>query len=337
MSGVTKIQWTDRTWNAGIFGCSKVSEGCRNCYAMTMAARIAGAADAREAREGRGALTARQRAYQSVVRRTAGPGGQSTRGSGGRFVPLRVSDGRPVGEWNNTIIVDENDPEIMAPLRARAPARWFVDSMHDWFHPDVPFAHLDRLFAVMALSAERGHVFQVLTKRPERMAEYLTREETVDAINQQIDDVGDRSGVMIGGEFDGRAWPLPNVWLGTSCEDQAAWDERVPHLLRCPAAVRFVSAEPLLGPIDVSDGVPWGDHDEAAKVDWIIVGGESGPGSRPMDPAWARGIRDQCRAAGVSFFMKQMGGRSGHKGAIEDLPEDLRIREFPVGGGSRQP
>jgi protein gp37 len=131
--------------------------------------------------------------------------------------------------------------------------------------------------------------------------------------------------------------PYPNVWLGTTVENQVEADRRIPHLLALPAAVRFISAEPLLGPINFTliddgrmDGIPIAFNALAGpgwpKLDWIIVGGESGPGARPMDPAWARSIRDQCKAAGTAFFMKQM---SGVRKPLPPIPDDLMIREMP--------
>jgi protein gp37 len=157
------------------------------------------------------------------------------------------------------------------PLRWRQPRRVFVNSMSDLFHERIPAPFLDQVFAVMAQAAR--HTFQVLTKRPERMSEYLTNRD----YGQQ---------------------PLPNVWLGVSVEDQAAVAERIPLLLQTPAAVRFISAEPLLGPLTL----------DLNGIDWVIVGGESGIGFRRMRPEWATDIRDQCTAADVAFLFKQWGG-----------------------------
>jgi protein gp37 len=223
--------------------------------------------------------------------------------------------------------------------------------MSDTFHKSVPFEFIDKIFAVMALC--RQHTFQVLTKRPERMAEYLAR--TAKSISF-FDEAARSFGHTLRFEFEGSnvglcPWPLKNVWLGTSCEDQEAADERIPYLLKCPASVRFLSCEPLLGPINLNKNLggtlwiggqrgcgathkgigtpecprePHHHHDERCMpgIDWAIVGGESGPGARAMDPEWARTLRDQCRPAGVSFFMKQMDKK-------EPIPEDLYVRQFP--------
>jgi protein gp37 len=166
------------------------------------------------------------------------------------------------------------------PLRWRQPRRVFVNSMSDLFHERVPEAFIEEVFRVMA--AAGWHTFQVLTKRPARMHAVVASDTFASAV---------------GGAH---GWPLPNVWLGTSVEDQRRADERVPLLARTPAAVRFLSCEPLLGPLDLA---PWLD-----RLGWVIVGGESGPRHRPMDPDWARALRDQCAAAGVPFFFKQGAG-----------------------------
>lgn len=176
------------------------------------------------------------------------------------------------GWTGRTVFVPER---LSQPLRWRKPRMIFVCSMGDLFHESVPFEHVAAVWGVMAACPE--HTFQVLTKRPERMAEFLAR--------------------RVGGK-----WPLPNVWLGTTTEDQRRADERIPHLLRCPAAVYFVSGEPLLSSLTLP-----ADFLALGPQAWVIVGGESGPDARPMNPAWARGLRDQCRNAGVPYFFKQWG------------------------------
>lgn len=197
-------------------------------------------------------------------------------------------------------------PDRLAqPLRWRKPRRVFVNSLSDLLHKDVPDDYIDRVFAVMALTPR--HTYQILTKRPERMAAYMSR---LMRLAPYLTDTDERS-------FGGRRWesgeafpplPLPNVWLGVSVENQATADERIPHLLATPAAVRFLSCEPLLGPVN-----PWafecpGDPCLCHKrIDWVIVGGESGPHARPMHPEWVRSLRDQCVDSGVSFFFKQWG------------------------------
>lgn len=280
MAERTSIEWTEATWNP-IVGCSIVSPGCTNCYAMTMAARL----------DAMGTLPH----YGGTTQKTkAGP------------------------VWTGKLALAP-EATLLAPLRRRKPTVYFVNSMGDLFHEDVPDAWIDRVFAVMALTPQ--HTYQVLTKRSARMRAYM------DQASGRIADgtialrkhplaiargVGPSAVVPVPHLRPGAQWwPLANVWLGVSAEDQRRADERIPDLLATPAAIRFVSAEPLLGPIDfgqTQEGLPnnawltWLD-----KLDWIIVGGESGKGARPMHPDWARAIRDQCAAAGTAFFFKQWG------------------------------
>ena len=189
------------------------------------------------------------------------------------------------------------------PLRWKRPRKVFVNSMSDLFHKDVPDDYIARVFAVMALAPQ--HTFQVLTKRPGRMRSLLSSEDFESAVFLATE-----------GRFEGYfPWPLPNVWLGTSVENQKWADVRIPQLLDTPAAVRFLSCEPLLGPISLV-------RDPAHPVealDWVIVGGESGPGARPMHPEWARRLRDECFVFGVAFHFKQWG-----EWVTEDQsPEDI--------------
>lgn len=192
--------------------------------------------------------------------------------------------------------------------------------MSDLFHPDIPDAFIDRVFAVMALAP--WHTFQVLTKRPERMREYLSRPAVkvrigLDAMAMCLDAAvrtSGRSTLGMGIQLEAtdinpgglHTWPLPNVWCGVSVEDQATTDERIPLLLQTPAAVRWISAEPLLGPVSLDCWPIFGD-DEKQLLHWVVVGGESGTHARPMHPQWARSLRDQCAAAGVAFLFKQWG------------------------------
>ena len=301
MAERTGIEWTDATWNP-IVGCSIVSKGCTNCYAMNVA----------------GARTAHTDKYRGLT-------------EGSKRQPVWTGE---VRFWEKALI---------DPLRWREPRRVFVNSMGDLFHEAIPDEWIDRVFAVMALSPQ--HSFQVLTKRPQRMRQYLTTADDArlglpkgegerrDHITVEAFEI---NGALSAGKplkaftdeeciINPGRWPLPNVWLGTSCEDQATADERIPLLLGTPAAIRFVSAEPLLGPIDLTDltqKMRVGEHvfdalscdvppedDEwgGACLDWLIVGGESGPHARPMHPDWARSLRDQCQAADVPFFFKQWG------------------------------
>ena len=265
-----------------VVGCSIESAGCKNCYAMKMAHRLQAMG---------------QEKYQGTTEKV---------------------NGKAV--WTGK--VNEADKNTLtAPLRWKKPRRIFVNSMGDLFHEDVPFKLIDKVFTVMARC--RQHTFLVLTKRAGRMQEYVS-----DVMAHQ--EIIHRRAAPIDGAIDPRyVWPLSNVWLGVSVETQKYADERIPCLLETPAAVRFVSAEPLLGPVDFERGgfsLIQKVTSPAGKVwpglDWLIVGGESGPGARPMHPDWARSIRDQCQAAGVPFFVKQMAKKA-------PLPADLMIREFP--------
>ena len=246
MGDQTGIHWTDASWNP-ITGCAKVSQGCKHCYAETVAQRY----------------WARQ-------------------------YPPR-EDGSPRQFTDVQLHRDRLD----MPLRWKRPRRIFVNSMSDLFHPDVPDDFITSVFVTMAY-ADR-HTFQVLTKRPERMAQLLREDSFQEQITWFEND---------GGGEGHLPWPLPNVWLGTSIERQQEADQRIPHLLRTPAAVRFLSCEPLLGPIDLTL-VPFV---YTAPLHWVIVGGESGPHHRPMDVEWARALRDQCQWAGKAFFFKQSSG-----------------------------
>lgn len=206
-----------------------------------------------------------------------------------------------------------------APLRWRKPARVFVNSMSDLFHKDVPDEFIGSVWNTMALTPQ--HTYQILTKRPARARALLTRWAEAGWMWRRDD-------LMWCGPLTG---PLPNVWIGTSVEDQKRADLRIPALLQTPAAVRFLSCEPLLGPVDLQQAVNKLDWLDAANwkpggIDWVIVGGESGPGARPMHPQWARDLRDQCVASEVPFFFKQHG---------EWLGTDKRDPRYtgPVKGG----
>lgn len=256
------IEWTDETWNP-IAGCSKVSAGCKNCYAERMAKRL----------------------VAMGVEKYVGTVDNSGRWTG--FINL---------DWDS----------LRVPYRWRKPRMVFVNSMSDLFHEGVGLGSIQEVFRTMRETPE--HTYQVLTKRPERMRDYVQHREP--------------AGVP------------RNVWLGVSVEDQAAADARIPALLQTPATVRFLSFEPLLGPVDLCD---WYDHksgdacvhpldgyvssdgsyhtwvDNNSRIHWVICGGESGPNARPMHPEWARSLRDQCVGAGVPFFFKQWGGTNKTK------------------------
>jgi len=309
MSTGSSIEWTEATWNP-VVGCTRVSAGCDHCYAVAMTHRLEKMGQA-------------------------------------KYAGLTVLNNHGDRHFNGHVRCVEEALEV--PLKWKKPRRIFVNSMSDLFHRDVPFEFIDRVFAVMALCPQ--HTFQILTKRPERMAEYLSYKRDIgfymtECYEQRLDDwsvrrpIQDQSGWPAKGwEYCSALhnWPLPNVWLGTSCEDQAAADARIPHLLKCPAAVRFISAEPLLGPIDLQQAVTCGcpnggkceidgstghrvipDSAEGGMliecacsrlggIDWVIVGGESGKGARPCNVEWIRSIVRQCREAGVACFVKQLG------------------------------
>ena len=297
----TGIEWTDETWNP-VTGCAKVSQGCKHCYAERMWKRLS--------------------------------------------LPNMPYEGRAFTD------VQCHPDRLTQPLRWVKPRRIFVNSMSDLFHPDVPFEFIDQVFAVMSVTTR--HTFQVLTKRPERMLEWAKRIEADGGCSSDLivpsDDIpwepcrGNRGGC----DNCGPTWPFENVWLGVSVEDQQAADERIPLLLNTPAAKRFLSIEPMLGPIEL-DNVEYAPGDflnvlsleewvglegepevqnspgAGALVDWVIVGGESGPNARPMHPGWVRSIRDACFVAQVPFFFKQWGEWAPHRAvAGGDEGGDLR-------------
>jgi protein gp37 len=279
------------------------------------------------------------------------------------FARGAIIDGRMVEPWNAG-----DSRRLSEPLRWRKPRRVFVNSMSDLFHEDVPDDYIAAVFGVMAAAPQ--HTFQVLTKRAERLPRWFewldaqnagARTEVVwQALRNEVEHHPDGDAGPLHTKFCADPtgpWPLPNVWLGVSVEDQQRADERIPHLLRVPAAVRFVSYEPALGPVSfrwlrgagysTAPGAVNNEYDGMRKLDWIIVGGESGLGARPCDVAWVRSVVRQCRAAGVPCFVKQLGARpvvqhpmqvgalfAAHMndrkgGDPSEWPEDLRVREWP--------
>lgn len=297
----TAIEWTQETWNP-LAGCTPVSEGCRNCYAAKEAVRLAGNPN------------------EKIAAKYAGTA--EMRGAGTRR--RAVFTGR----------VNLDESALTKPLRWRMPRRVFVNSMSDLFHEAVPEDYVAAVVAVMAACPQ--HTFQVLTKRPERMAAFFSRW----AMGSCWMEARDRGVPLVLDDFGALFWPLPNVWLGTSVEDQRAADERIPHLLATPAAVRFLSCEPLLGPVEFSDVTGRSDCVAALGkpaldgIHWVIAGGESGPGARPMHPDWARSLRDQCQAAGVPFFFKQWGEYLAVTGGSREERHEREVELQLAGVGS---
>ena len=316
----TGIEWTDSTWNPFI-GCSRVSEGCRHCYAETLAGRFVSARPHGDA------------IYDGLT---------------------QITNGRPV--WTGRIKLTSEE-SFLKPLRWRGARRIFVNSMSDLFHENVPDEWIDKVFAVMALAPR--HTFQILTKRPQRMLRYFEGLREPAAV-QRAFNVCAQSHAMVSAKLLPERWVdlisgiprgLPNVWLGVSVENQEAADERIPLLLQTPAAVRFISAEPLLGLLAIGQWVgtecrhegSYSEPDTNATVcraceelpllDWVICGGESGPGARPMHPGWARSLRDQCVSAGLPFFFKQWGEWFGdlHSAEASGFPTGAAAHRFSDG------
>ncbi len=272
---MTKIEWTNETWNP-IVGCSKVSPGCDNCYAEKMAGRLAEIALAK-----------------------------GTPSCLDYYV-----DAAPFWRWKGkAYLVDE---AIDKPIHWKKPRMIFVCSMGDLFHESVPFEWIDQVFTVMAYASR--HTFQVLTKRPERMLEYVNSKDTRARLS---DSILNASYPIKGNIYDPRekyGWPLQNVWMGVTAENQEQANKRIPKLLATEASLRFVSIEPMLESVDL---YPWLDElvgpgdsclsDWAEGLNWVICGGESGNNARAMHPDWVRSIRDQCKKYGVPFFFKQWG------------------------------
>ena len=346
MAERTTIEWCDATWNP-VTGCTPISTGCQNCWAKQMANR----------QRGRNGYPADD--------------------------PFRVTFQRD---------------RLKEPLAWRKPRRIAVSLMGDLFHKDVPFAWIDDVFEIMALSGQ--HTFLVLTKRPERMAEYLTRtvSDQGDTWNAGQANIEGAAWRLIGepdaqGLHWTRRWPLPNVWLGVSVENQAAANERIPWLLKCPAAVRFLSMEPMLAPVNLRNICHQTEHDgyrsfgnfwdyncendctwrgfeselepdpdqpeadaenngvryvcpecysdsalmerekDAPKIDWVIVGGESGPKARICDVDAVRRIVEDCRLAGVRCFVKQLGSNP----YLYDPEVGEAVYIGPGSGGIRHP
>ena len=338
----TSIEWASKVWNP-VVGCSVISPGCTNCYAMRMAGRL----------ERMGSPI-----YKGLTQKT------------------KAGD-----VWTGRVEAS-NWGKMIEPLRWKKPERIFVNSMSDLFHENLAEETIDQVFAVMALCPQ--HTFMVLTKRSARMREYVTDPQAP----RRIALAGARmmeDGDNVHDELLAMQWPLSQIWLGVSTEDQERADERVPDLLATPAAIRFVSAEPLLGPIDFRFLAPSEtgylntlSSSTGPNLDLVITGGESGPGARESWVPNIRSITQQCAAAGVACFNKQMGAfvtdrndagfdgcepgswhledegrqvvddpygyqdaaqgaavriklRDRKGGDMSEWPEDLRVREMPEG------
>lgn len=329
MADKTKIEWTDATWNP-ITGCTVVSAGCKNCYAMKLA----------------GGRLSHEPTRQGLT---------------------RVTGNGPV--WTGEVRF--NSASLGQPLSWKRGRKIFVCAHGDLFHESVPVEWIDRVFAVMALSPQ--HLFQVLTKRAERMRSYFS-ELSFDRVVESCRGVDGVSVIprhtMQAIEHHFGKWPessasfrriatgpLPNVWLGVSVEDQETADARIPHLLATPAAIRWLSAEPLLGPINLrwapyvhqATGEAYrqyldrtgsvNEYEALRQIDWVVVGGESGSKARPMHLDWARGLRDQCHEAGTAFLFKQWGtyfvsrvGEGGNLSEAIPLGADFKNLRIAVPG-----
>lgn len=314
MSATTGIQWTDATWNP-VVGCERVSPGCAHCYAKQIH-------DMRHKAHGEGKQIAAQYAQ-----------------------PFEVVQLKP--------------ERLRQPLSWRKPKKVFVNSVADLFHDDVPDVYIDRVFAVMALAPR--HTFQVLTKRAERMRSYMAglQRSPVDRLTAvAFEEFGEDADCTLANVLNGYSWwrsmpprgvplngsnplwPLPNVWLGVSVENQHFADERIPLLMETEADVRFLSCEPLLGRVQLDfEDINLRSWD-GRYVDWVIIGGESGKDARRFELNWGESLIDQCTAHGVPVFMKQIGAHvtldgfpyssGGHGDNMERWPNQFRVREFPA-------
>lgn len=353
MANDTTIEWTDKSWQV-TRGCSRASRGCTNCYAETMAKRFAG------------------------------------QDRSGKLLPFHEVINQQ-GRWNGVLLpLPQN---LHEPLTWRTPQQIFVNSMSDLFHPKVPLELIGAVHAVAYLcyAQKKGHIFQMLTKRPQRAAEFyqwwgqFSTEERLDFLFQLRPDIKRRMAKLLANALPD--WWAPNIWLGTSIEDQESADARIPHLLTCPIPRLWISAEPLLGPVDLTSYMGglcpecgsreyWqheayemtcqhcGYDDWSIGLDWVVVGGESGPNARVFELEWARAILRQARYikedGGIppAIFIKQLGARAsdaanGVAGAKLELdttvvppptlrlchpkgsdmaewPQDLRIRQQPA-------
>lgn len=312
MAANSNIGWTESTWNP-VKGCLRVSDGCIKCYAERLAARF------------------------------SGPGAPFD----GFVTGIGTS-----ARWTGRVEVQHD--ALDQPIRWRKPRRIFCASMSDWMHERLDDTAVARILGhAVAAARLRGHTFQMLTKRAERQSRTMHSVPFWNTVNGVVHHLLEKHRTPEQRFADSNLGPLApprGIWIGVSAENQETADERIPYLLATPAATRFVSAEPLLGPINfrrIAPGsqeegsyidAPAGDfympntHGRVrtnARIDWIITGGESGAGARPTDPDWMRAIRDDCRETAAAFFCKQMGGAD--KARMPPIPDDLKTQEWPDG------
>ncbi len=295
MGDKTGIAWTDATWNP-IVGCSVVSPGCANCYAMKEA----------------GGRMRHTTAYRGLT-------------TGSRAGPV----------WNG--LVRLIDDRLSQPIRWARPRRIFVNSMGDLFHEAVPDDWILDVLAVTRLTPH--HQYQILTKRASRMDLFMNKlGRNLIVLEAAMERIATMFDVSVG--LLKVSWPLPNVWFGVSAEDQERWKERRLHLRCTPAAIRFVSVEPQLGPIRLAEH----DDIDLSWLHWVIAGGESGPVdvARLFDIRWATDLSVECSQAGIPFFLKQLGSNFTPRGGLlsnvhhrkgadpDEWPVSLRIQEYPA-------
>lgn len=319
MGDGTSIQWADSTWNP-IVGCSVVSPGCKRCYAMREAYRFG---------------------FNKKLPQYAGL--------------TEMTKGGPV--WTGKV-AEAGDRILTAPLRWKRPRKIFVNSMGDLFHESITDEQIDKVYAVMAMCPQ--HKFLILTKRPDRQRDYLVKRMAGDGMPwaEAADAVADAAGikdhpvVLEPGQM-----PLPNVWNGTSVEDQTRAEERLPHLVETPSAVLWVSAEPMLGGLDlrkwmwpvhpqwpmkyrtpeeaIADGAEVTYHRQALVaasrrfIKWVVIGGESGSGARYFHIPDARRLITQCRRSGTAVYVKQLGARPHeyNRATLGPLPIALKHKK----------
>lgn len=357
---VTEISWTQEVWNC-VRGCRRVSPGCEHCYAETMAARLVRM----------GGYEWTDGAWQDDPAKKRTP---ASRATADRYKALVRIGKDGSARWTGKFAFDEE--KLSEPLRRKAPTLYFVNSMSDLFGEGLSNEQIAAVFGVMASCPQ--HTFQCLTKRPARMVEWFKwivgegkeLESSVGCAPPATSSAPGSACVFHAGEdvlgakasiaaYNRAPWPLPNVWIGCSVERQEEADERIPLLLQCPAAVRWVSAEPLLGPVSFrmvgsdgqraydaltghrryDDGTPI-DVVAGARLDWIVFGGESGHGARSCEVEWIRGGVQECKDTEVPAFVKQFGayvvlhggGQWGGKGEFQpiDYPGDSIVQSWRV-------